>query len=181
MLHRFDSRHRASIHISALSSLLFSSSSVVFFPLAPLSSLFTLTSSLSSFVVVSPSLRQSLSLSFARCLLSLSLSLFNHSPLSVFALFCLISPLSIDCFSAVDSRMIYLFLLSFVSSSAFSQCVFAVVCLSMWLAFCVWVVGGVVWRCGRIWRGRKTNTKKTKLYLKILIYSQWQKRIGESK
>ena len=58
-----DSRHRAAIKISALSSLLFSSYYIVRF-LAPLSSLFALSSSLSSLVS---------SFSFARCLFSLCL------------------------------------------------------------------------------------------------------------
>ena len=76
-------RHRASIHNSALSSLLFSSSSVVFFPLAPLSSLFTLTSSLSSLVSsLPPYVKVSLSRSFVVCSPPLSFSSITHLSLS---------------------------------------------------------------------------------------------------
>ena len=65
------------------SLLLFSSSSVVFFPLAPLSSLFTLTSSLSSLVSSLPLyLAVSLSRSRVVCSPSLSLSSITHLSLS---------------------------------------------------------------------------------------------------
>ena len=75
LFYRLDSRHRPCINISALSSLLFSSSSVVLFPLAPLSALFAFSSSLSSLVL-------SLSLALSR-LRGLFFSLPNCSPLFV--------------------------------------------------------------------------------------------------
>ena len=74
------------------SLLLFSSSSVVFFPLAPLSSLFTLTSSLS--LVSSLPLYLIVSLSLARALSALPLSLSSITHLSLSSLSFVLSLLS---------------------------------------------------------------------------------------